>query len=208
MISRIEGVLAGVDGGRVELRCGPLTYELLIPAADEPRLASLLGEHIEFHARHFLENQGQGSSYIPRLIGFASAEQRAFFELLTKVKGMGTRRALRALQMPHQTIARAIGNKDIDLLTTLPEVGSRTAETMVAELQGKVDRFIELKSTGDPTIDSRQPATVRDAVAALTQLGESKLQARRLIEQALAEEPELDSADALVAAAYRVKGVE
>ena len=208
MISRIEGELAGVDGGRVELRCGSLTYELLIPAADEPRLASLLGERVEFHARHFLENQGQGSSYVPRLIGFASAEQRAFFELLTTVKGMGTRRALRALQVPHNTIARAIGDKDIDLLTTLPEVGRRTAETMVAELQGKVDRFIELKSPGDPTADSSQPATVRDALAVLAQLGESKMQARRLIEQALADEPGLDSPDALVAAAYRAKGVQ
>ena len=32
MISRIEGELVGVGEGRAELRCGHLTYMLLVPA--------------------------------------------------------------------------------------------------------------------------------------------------------------------------------
>ena len=207
MISRIEGDLVAACGGRVELRCGPLTYELLVPAGDQPRLAGLVGDRVEFHTLHFLESQTQGASYVERPIGFATADQRAFFELLTTVKGLGTRRALRALQLPYQTIAEAIVNKDIDLLISLPEIGRRTAETIVAELHGKVDRLVELKPA-DPSADVPQRAAmIRDAVAVLTQLGEPSLPARRLIEHALADDPSLDSADALVAAAYRVKAV-
>ena len=44
---------------------------------------------------------------------------------------------------------------------------------------------------------------VRDAVAAMIQLGEPKLHARQLVDWALADDPTLDSPDALVAAAYR-----
>ena len=43
-------------------------------------------------------------------------------------------------------------------------------------------------------------------MAALTRLGEPSGRARLLIEQALAEDPNLDSADELVSAAYRTRG--
>ena len=98
-------------------------------------------------------------------------------------------------------------NKDIDLLISLPEIGRRTAETIVAELHGKVDRLVELKPADSSADVPQRAAMIRDAVAVLTQLGEPTLPARRLIEQALADDPSLDSADALVAAAYRVKEV-
>ncbi len=207
MISRIEGELVGVQDGRAELRCGHLTYTLLIPAADEEALVERVGDRLEIHALHYLEAQGQGASFVPRLIGFASTEARAFFELLTTVKGLGARKVLRALQLPYTSIAEAIAGRDIDLLRSLPEIGKRTAETIVAELNGKVDRFLG-PAPGDRPGDaasSGSAVVMRDAVAALTQLGEPKLHARQLVELALADDPSLDSADSLVAAAYRVR---
>lgn len=204
MISRIEGRVVRVGDGRVEIRCGALTYSLLIPATDEARVAGCVGEDVEFHALHYLEAQGQGSSFVPRLIGFESVEARAFFEMLTTVKGLGSKKALRALAMPFAAIAEAISNKDVDLLTTLPEIGRRTAETIVAELHGKVERFVELKpGIGGGPIEGL-PGMVQDAMAAMTQVGEPRAKARRLIERALADNPALESADELVAAAYRV----
>jgi Holliday junction DNA helicase RuvA len=206
MISRIEGELLSAEAGAIELRCGAVTYTLLVPAADEPHLVPLVGHRVDFHTLHYLESQGQGASFVPRLIGFGSARERAFFELLTTVKGLGMRKALRALRLPYQTVARAIAAEDLEVLTSLPEIGQRTAQTIVAELQGKVDRFLEVKPDDVPAAsDLGQPAIVRDAVAALVQLGESKPQARLLIEQALAADPAAASADDLVAAAYRVK---
>ena len=203
MISRIKGELVAIEGGRLELRCGPLTYTLLVPAADEPHLASRLGEHVELHTLHYLESQGQGATYVPRLLGFSCAGDRAFFELLTTVRGMGARRTLKVLRLPAARIAEAIANKDIDLLTTLPEIGRRTAETIVADLHGRVDR---LRDDGaGPPPNARAPVAVRDAVAALVELGEPKPKARQLVEQALNADPSLESADALAGAAYRLR---
>ncbi len=206
MISRIEGdlVRAGEEG--VELRCGDVTYGLAVPAADAEGLARRVGERLEFHTLHYLESQGQGNSFVPRLIGFRSRDARAFFEMLTTVKGLGARKALRVLRLPFAKLAEAIARKDVDLLRTLPEIGRRTAETIVAELHGNVDRFFELKPAagpGDP--ETGPPAVVRDAVAALARLGESRQEARRLVERALADDPTLATADAVVAAAYRVQ---
>lgn len=210
MINRIEGkLLAITDDGRALLQCDHLTYELFVPGADQQRLAAMVGETIAFHTLHYMESQGQGASYIPRLIGFASPQDRAFFELFTTVKGIGNRKALRALQVPFGTVATAIAEKDVDLLRSLPEIGKRTAETIVAELHGKVDHYIEVKPMGAADRatgpDAVRSALIRDAVAVLMQLGEQKLIARQLVDRALIADATLDSAEVLVAAAFRLK---
>jgi Holliday junction DNA helicase RuvA len=199
--------LLGVRDGRAHLQCGPLTYELLIPGADEQRLAASTGQSITFHTLHYLESPNNGASYLPRLIGFASAEDRAFFELFTTVKGIGSRKALRALQLPFADIAAAIAARDVDILKSLPEIGKRTAETIVAELNGKVDQFVEFKPSADRAspMDDARTALIRDAVAVLTQLGEQRLSARQLVDRALAADSTHANAETLVAAAFRLK---
>ena len=212
MINRIEGRLLTAEDGRAEIVCGALTYELLIPASDMQALATRLGEDIEFHTLHYLEGQGQGTSFIPRLIGFQSPRDREFFMVFTTVKGMGNRKALRALQLPFHRVADAISLKDLNLLKSLPEIGKRTAETIVAELNGKIDQFIELKPdtmTGAATTDVDPGARqlVDAATQILTQLGESRADAAQLVERALAADSTIDSADALVTAAFRLKAL-
>ncbi|TVQ53995.1 MAG: hypothetical protein EA377_06605 [Phycisphaerales bacterium] len=207
MISRIEGELINVENGRAELRVQTLVYELLIPACDTPRLSRHVGETLTFHTLHYLEGQGQGTSFLPRLIGFQTPEDRAFFELFTTVRGFGNRKALRALELPLGEVAHAIASKDTAILTSLPEIGKRTAETIIAELAGKVDRFVEVKARPDdaPAVSEAQTELVRDAVAVLVQLGESRPLAQQLIERALAVDPDVASPDQLVAAAFRLK---
>ena len=209
MISRIEGRLVAVVGGRAHVQCGPFTYEVLVPAADQQRLAAAIDETVSFHTLHYLEGQGQGTSYVPRLIGFDSEADRAFFELFTTVKGMGNRKALRALALPFGAIAEAIAGHDVDVLKSLPEVGKRTAQTIVTELHDKVDRFIEFKPAAGAVASTSEEAArlglIHDAVAVLSQLGEGQLQARQLAERALAADPEIETPEDLVAAAYRLK---
>ncbi len=205
MISRVEGELVSVGKGRAELRCGPFTYELLVPSADVARLESLVGEPIEFHALHYLETGNQGANYTPRLLGFQSAQARAFFELLTTVKGLGPKRTLRALDLPHQRIAEAISTRDLGLLTTLPEIGRRLAETICAQLADKVEKFLEAPAAEIDAGARGSGAVMSDAIAVLAQLGEPRIDARRLIERALAEIGAAATADELVTAAFRLK---
>jgi Holliday junction DNA helicase RuvA len=209
MINRIEGELEAVtDDGRALLVCDHLTYELFIPGADQQRLATMLGQRVKFHTLHYLENRDQGAAYMPRLIGFSSPEDRSFFELFTTVKGIGNRKALRALQLPFAAIASAISHRDLDLLKSLPEIGKRTAETIIAELHGKVDRFVELKPIGtSAAADDCRFAFVNDAVGVLVQLGENRVQARQLVDRALAADAALSKAEDLVAAAFRLKAL-
>ena len=240
MISRIEGTLERVGEDRALIAVGATAYEVSIPAADVQRLQERIGEMVVLHTLHYLESQGQGSSFWPRLIGFQSEADRAFFELITSVKGIGVRRALRALTIPFPRVAEAIVRKDLGTLVALPEIGRKTAETMVLELRDKVERHAMrsgatadmptaaprarasggkgARSTGTTAAPPPAPSTsanapslgtsaLLDAVQVLVQLGENRLDARSLIDQALEREPDIAIADALIAAALALKGV-
>jgi Holliday junction DNA helicase RuvA len=204
MLSRIQGVLLSVQDGTAEVRCGDACYEILVPACDGLRLSASLGETIEFHTLQYLESHGQGASYLPRLIGFASRADRAFFQLFTTVKGLGNRKALRALQLPFARIAEAIAEKDLDLLVSLPEIGQRTAQAIVTDLAERVDRFVEVKPSASP-LSAERGRMVADAAAVLASLGESRSAALRLAERAATADATIDSAERLIAAALHLR---
>ncbi|MDP7008863.1 MAG: Holliday junction branch migration protein RuvA [Phycisphaerales bacterium] len=205
MITRLRGKLVSVDKGTAHIEVDAFTYELLIPAANEEQLVNRIGEQIEFHTLHYFEGQSQGSSFIPRLVGFSCDRDRDFFQLFTTVKGIGNRKALRALVRPFGEIASAIANKDTASLTSLPEIGKRSAETIIAELHGKIDLFV---GGSMPSIEIKMPSFGEDAIAMLIQLGESPRDARKLVHRAIEHEPSITSADQLVQTSFQLKGVQ
>ena len=226
MINRIEGILESVEETAALVVVGEIAYEIAVPAADIPELYSRIGSRMTFHTLHYLESQGQGSSFWPKLIGFQSSKDRAFFELVTTVKGIGVRRALRALTIPFARVAEAIVMKDLALLMSLPEIGRKTAETMVLELRDKMDSYAKAASTSatsksalrksEPKSAVASPANatgtlnasaMMDAMNVLVQLGESRIDARALIDLALEREPDLTTANTLVSAALASKGM-
>jgi Holliday junction DNA helicase RuvA len=219
MITQLSGTLTAIEDGAAHVQCGELTYEVLVPAADTMALAARIGQPVRFHTLHYLEGQGQGSSFWPRLIGFQHASDRAFFELFTTVKGIGNRKALRALQLPFGRVAAAIAERDHALLQSLPEIGKRTAEAICVELKGKVDPFVKGggpaagsapaggkgAARGPITAEGKLLAAARDAVEVLAQLGHPKTIARDMVERVMAREdlPKDPTPDAIVELALR-----
>ena len=204
MLARIRGLLEAVEDNMAIISCGDVTYEVMLSGAEAARIGRHLGSQVELNLLHYLESQSNGAVLRPRLVGFASRSDRAFFELFTSVKGIGYRKALRALQLPVETIASAIAAKDVDVLRSLPEIGKRTAETIVLELHDKIES-LGLESLPSDEPESGAPSASRDAVQILVQLGEPRLVAVDLVDRAVRADPELDSPDALVAAALRIK---
>ncbi len=212
MIHQVDGVLVGIVGISAVVRmAGGITLEVMLPAYLARRLADRVSQPVTFLTHCYLEGQGQGASFIPRLIGFESALDRRFFELFTTVKGIGNRRALRALEIEPALIARAIAEKDAKTLVKLPEIGKRMAETVIAELHGKVDLYLgaaeltELKSSGiaGAGINTRgfgKPQS--EAIEALVALGENRGEAERLVATVMSRHQDLATADEIVGAVY------
>jgi Holliday junction DNA helicase RuvA len=215
MISLISGSLVSLDpaASSIALRpSGPLgealVFNLLVPAYAITRLLAQLDAPsssqaptpLTFCTMLTLQSPDQGTSFEPRLIAFLTPDERDFFDLFTTVKGIGTRRALRAMTKPPGWIAAAIVRSDAKALTELPEIGKRLAETIIAELTGKVDHFatrqaLEAATSRPSSLPASKPAPARssplielppevakraeDVVAALMRLGESRPDAER-----------------------------
>lgn len=216
MLCRITGHLESVHETAAIIASpdGATARELLLPAFLAKSLASRIGQSVTFSTLEYLEGQGQGTSFIPRLIGFTSQRDRAFFEVFTTVKGIGNKKALRAMAVEPAAIARAIASRDAQALVKLPEIGKRLAETIIAELNGKVESFLseqelnslEIKS-GSIAIPSRLGPIAEEAVTVLTTLGETRADAERRValtqdRAARAGRPLPQSADELVAAVF------
>src|SRR5687768_15272884 len=147
MISALTGELQRVDEDRLHLRVGPMLVEMLIPASDVPLLQAGVGEEMTFHTMLYLEGDASGGNIEPRLVGFLRPEDKRFFEKFITVKGIGPKKALKALVFPAGEVAQAIESKDTRFLVGLPQIGRRMAEQIVAELAGKVAEFVTVGAT-------------------------------------------------------------
>jgi Holliday junction DNA helicase RuvA len=207
MISALTGELRSVDEDRVQVRVGPMLYELLVPAADVMLLQAGVGEEMTFHTIFYLEGDASGGNLEPRLIGFLRPEDKAFFQLFITVKGIGPKKALRALVLPVGEIAHAIESKDTRFLCELPQIGKRMAELIVAELGGKVDEFVMVGagSRAGSFGGGARSAVEEDAIATLMALGERRIDAEHLLDRAKQSNATLRSTDAIVREMLRMR---
>lgn len=201
MIARITGVVAELSEESAIVDRDGIGYEVLVPRYAIGELTAARGKSLTLHTMQYLEGNPAGGNLIPRLIGFPSADDIRFFRLFTKVKGVGVRKALRALTEPIARVAAAIESGDTKLLARLPGIGSRTADQMVAELRGKVSQFALGAAAAEPVVHWSQGQ--RDAIDILAALGERRHEAEQWVARVGEAHPGLQAADQIVKAAYR-----
>jgi Holliday junction DNA helicase RuvA len=166
-----------------------------------------MGEQVTLHTIFYLAGDPTRGGLEPTLIGFLRPNDKKFFELFTTVKGIGPKKALRALAVSVGEIAGAIENRDAKFLIGLPEIGKRTAETIIAELAGKLKGFALAAPIDASTgrVATRRNTTEEDAIAALMALGERRPDAENLLERAKAGNPDLKSTDQLLREMLRLR---
>ncbi|MFW5682120.1 MAG: Holliday junction branch migration protein RuvA [Phycisphaeraceae bacterium] len=223
MISRLDGILESMASGAATIRLpAGICLEVLLPDFAVSRLGGAIGQPVTLHTLFYLEQQSQGTTITPRLAGFLTERDRRFFQLFITVKGVGHRKALRAMAMPVDRMAAAIADRDASTLQSLPEIGKRSAETIVVTLKEKVDPFLEAptpragaaaaSTTGEAAPGEAEAGEAgptgelaRDSLHVLMQLGENRVDALQLIDRVLGgEDPPKTSAE-VVAAVYQMR---
>ncbi|MCK4658950.1 MAG: hypothetical protein KAV82_05455 [Phycisphaerae bacterium] len=208
MIVRITGIIADVHENDVVLERDGIAREVLVPQYAIGELAACRGREITLHTLEYLEGNQTSGNLVPRLIGFVYPDDKRFFTHFISVKGIGLRKALKALAEPVTRIAAWIKNGDTKALARLPGIGSRAAQLIVAELGGKIDDFV----FGDEAAVEELASLTQDqndALEVLVAWGDSRQEAERWVQRAAQLHPGLTGADEWVRAAYRIKtGVE
>lgn len=203
MIARLVGVVSEVHDESAILDLGHVAYEVLVPRYLLNDLASARGRSVTLHTLQYFEGNPASGNLVPRLVGFTSPNDIRFFERFTKVKGVGIRKALRALAEPVSRVAVAIENADAKALARLPGIGPRTADQIVAELRGKVGDFAVGRLAEEAHVEWSAPQ--RDAIDILQALGERRVDAEQWVARVAESDPSVQAADEIVKTAYRMR---
>lgn len=197
MIAFLRGrVLQRTEGGLV-VECGGVGYEVVLPAYLSD-LAPSPGDEVALYVSY----QASPNQPKPLLVGFRTPIEREFFERFITVDGLGPSRAVRAMARPVPEIADAIERRDVAFLRALPGLGARTAEKIVAALNGKMAKFALLRT--EPPGPSSPPDFRDEVLEVLTkQLGHPRAEARRMVEEALRRNPSVATAEELFREVYR-----
>ena len=208
MIASVEGKLLKLDSDCALVQVGPVSYEVMLPGYCVTALSDKIGSDITLCTMEYYEGSPAGGNLVPRMVGFLNSAERDFFSKFISVKGVGIRKALRSLSMPIANIAEAIENGDEKMLISLPEVGKRLAQQIIAELKGKLQSFAFGAESARPVHAGFKPFQL-EALEILIAWGEKRNEAMELIELACQKHPNVISAESLVPLVYRLKqGVE
>jgi holliday junction DNA helicase RuvA len=129
VIARLRGTVAARTAAGLVLDVGGVGY--LVAAT--PRVAARVGEEATVETYlHVREDALQ-------LYGFATADERALFELLLGVSGVGPKVALAIVSGSTPTeLRRAIARDDTARFEAIPGIGRKTAQRVVLELKEKL----------------------------------------------------------------------
>lgn len=199
MIGYLEGSLLQKYEDRILLLAGPVGYEVLLPAGVMATFADKVpGDPVSLYIYH----QQTERQPKPLLIGFNLEAEKAFFQLFISVEDIGPMKAVRALTMPVRDIARAIEARDVGTLQRLRGIGARTAQKIVASLEGKMDKFALIRPDEPPAGPAAADLVQPVIEVLVSQLGYKTGEARRMIDEALARNEAIDTPEALFDEVY------
>ncbi|HEV7388969.1 MAG TPA: Holliday junction branch migration protein RuvA, partial [Gemmatimonadaceae bacterium] len=134
MIARVEGRLVAKDLDSLEvMTTGGVAYELVIPLGVFESLPRV-GEDVSLHTSLVVKEDSW------QLFGFSSVFEKRLFEKLLTANGIGPSLAIGMLSALSGTrLIRAIREKDIPTLQSVPRVGRKKAERLILDLGDKLD---------------------------------------------------------------------
>jgi Holliday junction DNA helicase RuvA len=195
MIAKLKGLLDSFSADHAVIDVNGVGY-LVFASTRTLSALGALGSDVVLHT------QMQVSEDDIRLIGFATADERDWFRLLTSVQGVGARVALAILSaLTIDELHRAIAAGDNAMVARSQGVGPKLAQRIVNELKDKAGTIA--LGTGGAAPALRAGSLAADAASALVNLGFRPSEAAAAVAKA---EEELGSAanlDALVRTALK-----
>ncbi|UKK83982.1 Holliday junction branch migration protein RuvA [Sphingopyxis sp. BSN-002] len=195
MIAKLTGRLDSSSAGHAVIDVGGVGYLVEASARTLDALGPVGGD-VTIHTEMLV-----GEDFL-RLLGFAKAEERDWFRLLTSVQGVGAKVALAILSaLEIGDLQRALASGDSAMIARANGVGPKLAQRIAHELKDKAGALGGIAGTGPVLAATAGPLS--DAVAALTGLGFKPGEASAAVAAASEELGAGASLDALVRVALK-----
>jgi Holliday junction DNA helicase RuvA len=193
MISRIRGTLLRKEIDFAEVMTpGGVGYRVNIPLTTYEKLPAV-GADVELRTQQVVREDEIA------LYGFVDERGRMLFSRLLTASGEGPKVALAMLStLTPERLVRAIGERDLAVLTQVPGIGKKTAERIAIELADRLDDAL----LAGAALDGARPAGVAadDAVKALVALGYNASIANTAVRKAMEQNEGAKGVDLIRAA--------
>jgi Holliday junction DNA helicase RuvA len=171
MIAHLRGKLLAKHPNQAVVETGGVGYDVTISVptfSDLPAAGTEVALHIHTHVREDAI----------ALYGFLRLTEKALFEKLITVSGIGPTLAIKILSgMAADEMVGAIRGNDVARLTRIPGIGRKTAERMVLELRDKLPEAGPVTAPAAPAMS----ATQEDVLSALVNLGYQRAAAEKAL---------------------------
>ena len=195
MIAKLTGRLDSSGAGHAVIDVGGVGYLVEASARTLDALGPV-GGNVTIHTEMLV-----GEDFL-RLLGFARAEERDWFRLLTSVQGVGAKVALAILSaLEVADLQRALASGDSAMIARANGVGPKLAQRIAHELKDKAGALGGIAGTGPAAVPVAGP--LGDAVTALTGLGFKPGEASAAVAAASEELDAGATLDALVRVALK-----
>ena len=173
MIVQLTGTLVSVLPTRVVIDVGGVGYELGVSSTTAAALPPVGEAGVTILTRMIVREDAM------ELYGFATREERALFDQLRAIVGVGPKLALSALSTftPAQ-LAQVVSTQDISRMAQVPGVGRKKASRLLVELSDVFSKNAELRGlvglsepSGQVTLSADVHSVDADATDALLSMG-------------------------------------
>ena len=198
MLAYIKGTLEMKMTDYVVIDVGGLGYKIYMSSLAMEKLGNI-GEEVKVYT-YYRVREDDVSIY-----GFNSNEELRMFELLLSVSGVGAKTALAMLAVctPSEFVL-AIVSEDINVLTSIPGIGPKSAKRIILELKDKIKKEEQIQelTNASNTINVKtkmqqaieKESKITEAIAALQVLGYNKREIEKAFET-LANKEEMTTED-------------
>ncbi|NLS27412.1 Holliday junction ATP-dependent DNA helicase RuvA [Sphingomonas sp. S2M10] len=194
MIAHLRGALAASGADHAVIDVNGVGYLVGASAKTLGKLGAV-GEQVTIHTEMLVSEDSI------RLMGFATADERDWFKLLTSVQGVGAKVALAILSiLAPEELRTAVARADAATIARANGVGPKLAQRIVNELKDKAGG-LALGGAGAAAAPSGGAAA--DAVSAMLNLGFRPAEASAAVNAASDELGPAATLDALVRLALR-----
>lgn len=192
MISYITGKLTFKDEGQIVVECHGMGYDIAISSQTYETLG-VVGEDVKVYTYLVVREDSLS------LVGFSTLQEKAMFEKLISVSGVGPKLALTILSgMNTYDLVMAMLSGDTSAISKIKGVGKKTSERIVLELKDKLMGLDDV--TPAKKIDFTPSKAFDEAVVTMMNLGLNKTDATNLIKSVADEN---DSVEDLITKALK-----
>ena len=131
----LNGILEFKDHNTCVIDCGGVGYKLTVSLITSESLNSKLGQKVKLYTHLAVREDGI------ELFGFGSNEERACFNQLITVSGVGPKAAMSILStLSPDRFSLAVCTDDVKAISKASGIGTKTAMRIVLELKDKISK--------------------------------------------------------------------